>query len=170
MNSIGIVDSETGKASSIMMERFENRGESADQSGSAIAEFILLAIPLFIPVLIFFLYFNKSAVAQIDSEMLARQVLAAFVTGEDDNHGYMRAKTVISEYQRKYSHYQLLNFEVTCASDPCLTPGSSVVVRIQGAISTESLKRNESSLMSVSSHELPKTLSIARGYVDRWRG
>ena len=75
MNSIGIVDSETGKASSIMMERFENRGESADQSGSAIAEFILLAIPLFIPVLIFFLYFNKSAVAQIDSEMLARQVL-----------------------------------------------------------------------------------------------
>ncbi|MEY2841448.1 MAG: hypothetical protein RLY74_589, partial [Actinomycetota bacterium] len=58
--------------------------KSGDESGSATAEFVLLALPLFLPALLFFISISNSARSEMEASFLARQAVSAFTSGEND--------------------------------------------------------------------------------------
>ena len=53
---------------------------SCDERGSATSEFILIALPLFVPALLFFVAISQVSRAEMEASMLAREALKAFVS------------------------------------------------------------------------------------------
>lgn len=104
-----------------------------DQRGGASIEFVLLAIPLFIPL---FLYMNTFSAISDDQERLrtlARESVRAFVTSANDETAFEVARSVVTEGG------QLLGFEVpeleilsniSCSTRPCISPDSKVVLTL----------------------------------------
>jgi Flp pilus assembly protein TadG len=92
-----------------------------DQRGSASIEFVILAIPLFIPL---FLYMNTFSSVSDDHERLrtlARESVRAFVTSANDEIAFEVSRSVIMEGGR------LLGFknpeseirsQIMCSQDP----------------------------------------------------
>jgi hypothetical protein len=84
--------------------RSVTRGESGsnsgsrDEEGSAIAEFVLIATPLFIPALLFFLAMHSTATQEMNITHLARQAVRAFVTAESLQLGHQRVKFILDRY------------------------------------------------------------------------
>jgi hypothetical protein len=71
---------------------------SRDEEGSAIAEFVLIATPLFIPALLFFLAMHSTATQEMNISHLARQAVRAFVTAESLQLGHQRVKFILDRY------------------------------------------------------------------------
>ena len=71
---------------------------SEEQRGSATSEFVLLALPLFVPALIFFASISQVSRAEMEGSMLAREALKAFTTGQDDNEGHLRVRLLLNQY------------------------------------------------------------------------
>lgn len=104
-----------------------------DQRGSASVEFVLLAIPLFIPL---FLYMNAFSEVSDDQERLrtlARESVRAFVNSANDETAFEVARSVVSEGG------QILGFEnsdseiqtdISCSTRPCISPDSRVVITL----------------------------------------
>ncbi len=84
--------------------RSVTRGESGsnsgsrDEEGSAVAEFVLIATPLFIPALLFFLAMHSTATQEMNISHLARQAVRAFVTAESLQLGHQRVKFILDRY------------------------------------------------------------------------
>ena len=105
----------------------------ADQEGSAIVEFVVLGLPLFLPLFIFL-----ASVSQISSDQrivqnLARQVARAYVTSPDETSARSRVEMVKGVFQNKYfqssgGSYRNINIYLNCSSNPCLTMDSQVSV------------------------------------------
>ncbi|MGA0852642.1 MAG: hypothetical protein ACO3QQ_04690 [Candidatus Nanopelagicaceae bacterium] len=72
---------------------------NSDESGSAIAEFVLIATPLFIPALIFFSSMQQSAKEEMTVSTLARQSLRAFITADNLSLGHQRIRFLLDQYQ-----------------------------------------------------------------------
>jgi hypothetical protein len=104
-----------------------------DQRGSASIEFVILAIPLFIPL---FLYMNTFSSVSDDQERLrtlARESVRAFVTSANDRIAFEVSRSVIVEGGR------LLGFEnpeseiqsqIICSQSPCISPDSEIVITL----------------------------------------
>lgn len=71
---------------------------SEEQRGSATSEFVLLALPLFVPALIFFASISQVSRAEMEGSMLAREALKAFTTGQDDREGHLRVRLLLNQY------------------------------------------------------------------------
>lgn len=71
---------------------------SEEQRGSATSEFVLLALPLFVPALIFFVSISQVSRAEMEGSMLAREALKAFTTGQDDREGHLRVRLLLNQY------------------------------------------------------------------------
>lgn len=109
------------------------KGFLKDQRGSASIEFVILAIPLFIPL---FLYMNTFSRVSDDQERLrtlARESVRAFVTSANDEIAFEVSRSVIMEGGR------LLGFknpeseirsQIMCSQDPCISPDSEIVVTL----------------------------------------
>jgi hypothetical protein len=109
------------------------KGFLKDQRGSASIEFVLLAIPLFIPL---FLYMNTFSSVSDDQERLrtlARESVRAFVTSANDEIAFEVSRSVIMEGGR------LLGFknpeseiqsQILCSQDPCISPDSEIVITL----------------------------------------
>ena len=54
-------------------------------SGSAIVEFVALAIPLFIPIFIYLNHFSSVSVNEEIARSMAREVLRVYVISEDES-------------------------------------------------------------------------------------
>jgi hypothetical protein len=143
--------------------RSVTRGESGsnsgsrDEEGSAVAEFVLIATPLFIPALLFFLAMHSTATQEMNISHLARQAVRAFVTAESLQLGHQRVKFILDRYselefetsqstsgkghlrsesgqsesessQRK-RHYGF-TYNISCSAEKCLTPGSLVEIQL----------------------------------------
>ena len=103
------------------------------EEGSAIVEFVVLGLPLFLPLFIFL-----SSVTQISSDErvvqnLARQVARAYVTAPDEQSGRARIEMVKSIFQSKYfqsnnSGYRNIQISLNCSANPCLTLDSQISV------------------------------------------
>lgn len=127
-----------------------------DERGSATAEFVLVALPLFLPALLFFLSMHQSAVARESGSMMAREAAEAFVSAHDDAAGYMRVASLTEKYQslhlsetREFEEY---SFTVQCSHQPCIEPREWVEVSIYRSVESGRL-----------------LLGKARSYVDRWK-
>ncbi len=148
-----------------------------EEQGSAIIEFLLVALPLFIPVLALFLFLNKSATIQAEEELIARQVLAAFTSGSDDEHGFLRANMLINEYSELSRNFANLTYRVNCESRPCLTPGAMVEVTVWSSTNfiepgfVEPKHGQARSLRELDGQTgAIEFTATARGFVDKWRG
>jgi Flp pilus assembly protein TadG len=103
------------------------------EEGSAIVEFVVLGLPLFLPLFIFL-----SSVTQISSDErvvqnLARQAARAYVTAPDEPSARARIEMVKNVFQSKYfqsnnSSYRNIQIFINCSANPCLTLDSQVSV------------------------------------------
>lgn len=104
-----------------------------DERGSASIEFVLLAIPLFIPL---FLFMNSFSAATDDQERLrtlARESARAFVTSANDQNAFEVANSVVIEGAHLLGFVdpeRELSVEIDCSERPCISPDSKIVVTI----------------------------------------
>ena len=152
-----------------MKQRMTNSkcGPLEDQRGSATSEFVLLALPLFIPALIFFVSISQVSRAEMEVSMLAREALKAFTTGQDDIEGHLRVRLLLNKYteisgrgtspgstnelsrQSQNSKGGNLNsselrstsridYSIRCTTSPCILPGAEVEITLFSIIDLES--------------------------------
>jgi len=105
-----------------------------DDRGSAIVEFVVLAIPLFIPIFIYMASFASLSGNEAVVRTLARETLRAYVASENDHAGRevsAQALTVIAtnlgltvgEIRTLTSHYE-------CSESPCLSENGRIRLTI----------------------------------------
>ena len=144
---------------------------NSDESGSAIAEFVLIATPLFIPALIFFSSMQQSAKEEMTVSTLARQSLRAFVTADNLSLGHQRIRFLLDQYQeienKERASDDLLPgfaYNISCQSQGCLKPGSLVELSLYRSFEIEVHDFDKSV-----AGENRKAGAVVRGYVDKWR-
>lgn len=100
------------------------------EDGSAVVEFVILAIPLFLPITIYLSSIYQNSTIITDLSELARQTARAYVTSSSEQFEIARINTVLNEFELKVlvpqGVEQIPTIEIHCASTPCLTPNSKV--------------------------------------------
>ena len=133
-----------------------------DDEGSAVVEFVLIAIPLFLPALLFFSSMHNAARTEIDLTNLARQSLRAFVTAESLNEGHQRVRFVLDRFSEleasegSFSQDNKFTYNISCGAERCHSPGTMVRIELFRSFKGEE-GRNR------------KAVAVAQGYVDKWR-
>lgn len=100
------------------------------QSGSAAVEFVILAIPLFLPVIIYLTQFAEVSSGETRARSLVREVVRAYVASENQGDAEESANLVLSYGAQKlgFSPFEITTMKITflCSSDPCMTAGGRV--------------------------------------------
>ena len=166
-----------------------------DEQGSATGEFVLIALPLFLPALLFFLAMSQIARAEMETTFIAREAVRAFTTGSDDDSAHARVRSLLAEYDLSPLSYQVL-----CSTQPCITPGAEVELIVfeelddvrlsEGSISSGSnfwnSKGNRANTDQNSDEDAEqrsgeragkdagagghrRAIASARGFVDKWQ-
>lgn len=108
---------------------FSFRRLSSD-SGSASVEFVLLAIPLFLPILIFVNQFASLSNSELVARTLVRESLRAYVTSENPLVASSRANQVLVEGAKiaglKQEEIRNLKLNFECSEFPCISPGGKI--------------------------------------------
>ena len=101
-----------------------------EDTGSAIVEFVALAIPLFIPI---FIYLNNFASVSGNEEIvrvLAREGLRAYVASDSDHSGRevsAQALSVIAQHLGLTTReIQTLSAKYECSNNPCLSANGRI--------------------------------------------
>ncbi len=104
-----------------------------DETGSASVEFVLLAIPLFLPILIFFSHFAEVTDSHSALRTLARESARAFVMSESDQIAYQVASEVVDKGASVLGYKGRATLEIQCSERPCISPDAKVTatVRVQ---------------------------------------
>jgi hypothetical protein len=104
------------------------------ESGSAIVEFVALAIPLFIPIFIYLNLFSSLSVNEEIARSMARELLRVYSISEDDSTARELSGKATQILTRKWN---LTNSEVTslsvhmdCSLFPCLTANGRIRLTI----------------------------------------
>jgi Flp pilus assembly protein TadG len=104
------------------------------ESGSASVEFVILAIPLFLPIFIYLAQFAELSNSEIKARSLVRQIVRAYVASESIDDARSRAELVLNYGAGRLgftaSEIASMRLTFSCAADPCLTPGASVRARL----------------------------------------
>ena len=140
----------------------------SEERGSAIAEFVLMALPLLLPATLFFLAMSQSATVNMNTSLMARQAVTAFATGEDDRQAHARVQTLIDEYKRIDPAILSVDYRVTCQTYPCITPGSAVELLISVQFRTVKIGNTSGEIASVNSRSYASE-QRAVGFVDKWK-
>jgi Flp pilus assembly protein TadG len=105
-----------------------------DESGSAIVEFVALAIPLFIPVFIYLNGFTSVSGNESVVRTLAREGVRAYVASDNDYAGRATSQQAV---QLIAKHLGLTNREMDslsvrydCSRLPCLSANSRIRLTI----------------------------------------
>jgi hypothetical protein len=157
-----------------------------EEEGSAVVEFVLIATPLFLPALLFFMAMQNSAMEEMRVENLARQTVRAFTTADSILEGHQRIKYVLdrySELESKGSKRYGFTYNIDCGGVRCLTPGSRVKIELYRTFDVQSME-NEATVAKAwdgppSSDKSSgnrgemlssrKAVAVAIGIVDKWR-
>lgn len=101
-----------------------------EERGSASVEFVVLAIPLFLPIFIYLTQFADLSDSELKSRSLVRQVVRAYVASQSLEDAQQRASFVLNigarEMGMSEEEISSLQLKFTCSADPCLTPGARV--------------------------------------------
>ena len=106
------------------------RGFIRDQSGSAAVEFVLLAIPLFLPILIFFSNFAEITDSHSALKTLARESARAFVMSENDEVAFHVASDVVEKGATALGYQGRAALEVQCSQRPCISPNAKITTTV----------------------------------------
>lgn len=137
------------------------RARRRDESGTALVEFVWLAILLIVPLLYIVLAAFDTQRAAYAASAAARSAGRAFVTAPDQATGYARAQTAVRLAYRDQRIDTLPQVRITCRPDPrhCLTPGSVVRAEIHSSVDLPlvpaALGANTPRLRVDSEHEAP---------------
>ncbi len=139
---------------------FSGRGSrivSFSDKGSAILEFLLLALPLFLPLTLFLANVSHKSQIEFDANNLARQLVRAYATSPDASVAPLRVAKVEQTFEehilKPHGITVPASFSINCSSNPCLSPGSRIELTV--------------SLTSLSSASKASAKVIE--YVDQWR-
>ena len=158
--------------------------QSFDERGSATSEFILIALPLFIPALLFFVSISQVSRAEMEASMLAREALKAFVSSDNDAEAHLRTRLLLSQYseltasERKTRSSQNSlseRYSISCSTYPCIQPGTQVELTLFSLIDVESeisgIEQTPGNAWGIDGNQIEKrrvAIASARGYVDKW--
>lgn len=102
------------------------------EEGSAIIEFVLLAIPLLIPIIMYLGVVHTNSKINSDLHNLARQSARAFITSSDESFESARMQSILTIFEVRVLKpdgiSEIPTLSVECAATPCLTPNSRVKV------------------------------------------
>ncbi|MBU3716316.1 MAG: hypothetical protein FGM63_04680 [Candidatus Nanopelagicaceae bacterium] len=157
---------------------------SFDERGSATSEFILIALPLFVPALLFFVSISQVSRAEMEASMLAREALKAFVSSENDAEAHLRTRLLLNQYSQFGASYRESissgnslsdQYSISCSASPCIQPGTQVELTLFSFIDVESellaIERTPGNAWGTYSNKIDKrriAIASARGYVDKW--
>ena len=106
------------------------------EGGTALVEFVWLAILLLVPMLYIVLAVFETQRASYAASAAARSASRAFVTSPDQASAYARAQAA-ARLAFGDQHIEAADFTlvITCRPDPerCLTPGSVVAAEVRSA-------------------------------------
>ncbi|GAB3656624.1 hypothetical protein GCM10027596_11070 [Nocardioides korecus] len=106
------------------------------QDGSAIVEFVWLAILLLVPLLYIVLAAFDVQRSAYAASAAARSAGRAFVTAPDQASGYARAQAAVRLAYADQRIDRAPSVTITCRPRPraCLTPGSVVRARVESSV------------------------------------
>lgn len=98
--------------------------------GSASVEFVILAIPLFLPLFIYLAQFAELSNSELQARWLVRQVVRAYVSSQSSDEARSRADFVMHYGADRMgfssSDISSMRLTLSCSADPCLSPGARV--------------------------------------------
>ena len=102
----------------------------AGDGGSAIVEFVFLAVLMLVPVVYLVLTLGRLQAGAFAAQGAAREAGRAFVTARDEVVGRERADAAaaIAFQDQGFTDQRLIRLQVDCAS-ACLVPDARVVIR-----------------------------------------
>lgn len=128
-----------------------------DEEGSAIIEFIILALPLFIPLVIYLTSVNSSAQIQYEARNFARQIARVYVTSPSQESTSSRVAALVDAFSKNSFPENGIDLpptvKISCSMSPCISPNSRVVVEV---VLTSSKNRNSAKAKAIQT-------------VDSWR-
>jgi hypothetical protein len=106
-----------------------------DESGSASVEFVLLALPLFIPIFIFLNQFSSLSSQEMALQTLARESVRAFIESDSDRSGGALVNQVITlggaKLGLKPGEISEIRSEIKCSTHPCHLPNGRVRITLR---------------------------------------
>ena len=107
-----------------------------DERGSAVLEFVALALPLFIPLFLYIGLYSESSDTQASLSTLSREMARAFVVSENDAIADKAAYEVFVRGANLLGfgdelNRDLLTYHYECSASPCISPNSRVVISIK---------------------------------------
>jgi Flp pilus assembly protein TadG len=125
------------RAVSLLLSRRLRRSifrEIKDERGSAVVEFVVLTIPLFIPFALYLGFLHGQTQASFDAHNLARQAARAFITSPSQDLAQSRVDMVVQAFASHVLSKDGISANplvtIQCSATPCLTPGASVEAKV----------------------------------------
>ena len=113
---------------------FGFRQKLKSESGSAIVEFVALAIPLFIPVFIYLNHFSGVSVNEEIARSMAREVLRVYVISEGDSVARdlsgKATQLLARQWKLTNSEMESLRAHMDCTRLPCLSANGRIKLTI----------------------------------------
>lgn len=104
------------------------------QEGSASVEFIVLALPLFIPILIFLGQFSSVNSHEMVLQTLARESLRSYIESRNDEAGEALIREVIEVGGKNLGLSQqevsAIDVDLKCSKSPCHLPNGRVRITL----------------------------------------
>ena len=158
----------------------------SDERGSATSEFVLLALPLFIPALLFFISMANLSKSEMNTSMLAREALAAFTSSGNDIEGHHRTRLLLDYYSTSNSTLaslsgsnsnkgEVIKYSIKCATTPCIQPGSAVEMTLYTLVDIkdelEGIENYQGGAWGLDGQNIEsrrRVIATVTGYVDKW--
>lgn len=104
------------------------------ESGSAIVEFVALAIPLFIPIFIYLNHFASVSANEEIARSMAREILRVYVISEDEfaarDLAGKASKMLARQWHLTESEVLTLELRLDCSKTPCLSPNGRIKLTV----------------------------------------
>jgi Flp pilus assembly protein TadG len=119
------------------MNRYLRLAKKAVQreEGSASVEFVVLALPLFIPIFIFLGQFSAVSSHEMVLQTLARESLRSYIESSNDQTGEALIRQVIEVGGKNLGLSQqeisAINVEMKCGKSPCHQPNGRVRITLR---------------------------------------
>ena len=121
---------------------------AGDEEGSAIVEFVALALPLFIPLFIYLNHYATSSDVQASLRTLSREMARGFVTSENDAVANRVTFEIFSKGAEVLGFSEelasgSLTYSYECKSSPCISPNNEIVITLRSINSKTSISTIE---------------------------
>jgi len=122
-------------SSECCMRQFRNlRHSLKSDSGSAIVEFVALAIPLFLPIFLYLNHFSGVSANQEIARSMSREILRVYVISEDDSSAQElsgRATQILAQqWKLTPSEIDSVQTKLQCSHIPCLSANGRIKLTI----------------------------------------